>query len=97
MISVKRDTLKEAIRVFGCEAQLDIVVEELAELTCAIQRRKRGRPDANVEEEMGDVFVILEQLKMIYGISESEIQGWIDSKIERLQDRIEKVKRNAGE
>ena len=49
------ETLLKAIKTFGIDAQLDMVVEEMSELTKEICKKKRGK-DNRVEiiEEIAD-------------------------------------------
>ena len=60
------ELMKEAVKEWGEESQLDMVIEECAELIDAIQKRRRGRKgNAEVIEEGVDVELCLEQLKLI--------------------------------
>lgn len=61
-----KEALVNAIFLWGEEAQLDMIVEECAELIFAIQKHKRGRSLENVYEEMADVRILLEQFQLIY-------------------------------
>lgn len=53
-----------AIKVNGEEAQEEVAMEECAELIQAITHKHRGR-DHNIAEEIADVEIMLEQLKII--------------------------------
>ncbi len=56
----------QAVNKWGRVSQLDMVIEECAELINAIQKRKRNRvSDADVLEEGVDVELCIEQLKLI--------------------------------
>ena len=84
-----RETLRAAINTFGIPRQEDVAIEEMSELTKAIIKNRRSRNKANkddIREEIADVFIMITQLKMIYGGNIDEI---IDQKIERLQERLE--------
>ena len=90
---MSKDTLLRAIKECGCEHQIDIAIEELSELTKELCKSKRGYTHKNhIAEEMADVLIMLEQLKIIYGISNSEIKHWIDHKMNRLSKRIDEKK-----
>lgn len=83
----------EAIQTYGVDAQVDMMIEEMSELTKALlkYRRAYGRPkeelDALVEdilEEMADVEIVLLQMRMIFG----ETGGYALKKLERLDRRL---------
>jgi len=86
-----KKTLIKAISKYG-EKQLDIAQEECAELIQAISKWKRyGNEKAklNVIEEVADVTIMLEQLKIMFGITEEILNDEIDCKIDRLEKRME--------
>lgn len=59
---------REAVRRFGTTHQIDKAIEEQGELISALARWKNGRPVlCNVCEEIVDVEITLEQLRMIVG------------------------------
>lgn len=69
-------TLLRAIDTWGHPAQIDMMIEEMSELTKALlkERRKRHTPASslesvlmNIREEMADVQIMLDQMKLIYG------------------------------
>lgn len=63
--------LRTALDRWGEESQLDMVIEECAELIDAIQKRRRNRAsDHEVVEEGVDVELCLEQLKMMLNAPE---------------------------
>lgn len=73
-----------------------IAVEECAELIQAVTKVVRskvfGDPGIderidNEAEEMADVYLILETLKYIDGISDEDVQTWIDYKQKRQAHR----------
>lgn len=82
-------TLKTAINTYGIPRQEDVAIEEMSELIKAIIKNRRT-PDKShkddIREEIADVFIMITQLKMIYGGNIEEI---IDQKISRLQKRLE--------
>ncbi len=58
--------MQQAIAKWGTRTQLDMVIEECAELIDAIQKKHRGRVGFDkVLEEGVDVELCLEQLKLI--------------------------------
>lgn len=78
---------KKAIDCYGDAKQASVAIEEMAELTVEILHSFRGR-EANVSEEIADVEIMLQQLKMIYNCSK-EVEEIKDEKLFRLQERIE--------
>lgn len=76
----------------GVNQQLMVCMEEPAELIQAIS--KVGRyPDEvdrieNVVEEIADVSICIEYLKMIYNINQSEVDEMISQKINRIKERM---------
>lgn len=82
--------LLDAIKTFGSEYQIDRAIEKLAELTQALLKYRRAGDvsldDAlkNVHEEIVDVQIVLEQLKMLFAYDKS-IEHF---KIERLKEMI---------
>ena len=59
-------------------------MEECAELTQAISKFYRDKPDRiNLIEEMGDILICIESLKQLYGITDGEINKAVNLKIDR--------------
>lgn len=87
--------LQDAIDTYGRNSQINIAMEELAELIQALSKFNRDNSDLstvdNISEEMADVIIMLGQLKMIFG-NEEDIIAFIDSKLKRLYNRIKDVK-----
>lgn len=89
---------EEAIELWGKETQLGMALEELLELATAIMKYHREPLSIirklNVEEEIGDVEIMLCQLRYIF--DEKEIDRAKKSKLKRLRILIdiEKRKRN---
>ena len=89
----RRALLEHAIRLYGEPAQMDMAVEEMAELTKAICKVKRASCAAeaaaaleNAVEEMADVQIMLDQLRIIFHRSTEEIE---EAKLERLKNRLD--------
>ena len=60
----ERELLTAAIKFFGEAAQEEVAIEECSELIQAITHKHRGRLH-NIPEEIADVEIMLEQLKII--------------------------------
>lgn len=80
---------EKAIRTFGVRSQLIMAMEEMSELTKEVSKDIRNMGDKeHIAEEVADVEIMLEQLKMIYEIKE-KVEDYKHFKVERLDRRIE--------
>ncbi len=78
-----------AIAKFGEVPQMLMAIEEMAELTQAINKTlRKGEYIENLAEEMADVEIMLEQLKEIFGNSE-KVEEQKNIKLERLKSRVD--------
>lgn len=78
------------INNYGTRVQQDIAIEELSELQKAIIKYRRNPADdarESVIEEIADVQVMLEQLKIIYSCG-TEVENIMDVKIDRQIQRV---------
>ena len=74
----------------GIKLQSVIAMEECSELTKDISKFIRGKGiKDNLVEEMADVLIVIEQLKMMYAISPQELGEMVDKKVNRLKERLE--------
>ena len=71
------------LQKFGYDHQAGILVEEMAELTQAISKHRRGL-DHNTAEEIADVQIVLDQLKL----ANPEWLTWQQIKIKRIEEEI---------
>lgn len=79
---------KRAVDVYGKEHQLIICMEEMAELTKELTKNLRGRRNLqDISEEVADVEIMLEQVKVIFDLKE-EVSEAKEAKLLRLQKRI---------
>lgn len=76
--------LKHIIKFHGEHNQELKAIEEMSELTKAILKGNVN----DIKQEMADVFVMILQLKIIYKISDEEIEQIMISKIDRTLDLI---------
>lgn len=81
--------LENAIERYGAKAQEGVAQEECAELIQAISKKHRGKPH-NIAEEIADVEIMLEQLKIINSCWK-EVKEIKESKIQRLSYRLQGV------
>lgn len=76
----------EAITTYGEIPQIDVAIEEMAELIQALSKYKRGKQH-NVEEEIADVSIMLDQLKLIF--NNKKVKKIKRRKIARLKRRLQ--------
>ena len=89
--SEQADILKKSIEHNGTETELVIIMEELSELIQQVSKRYRGKNYAmHLLEEMADVYICLEELKLITGISNDDIEAAMSVKFERIRNDIQK-------
>ena len=80
------DILTAAIKVFGEKPQEEVAIEEMAELIQAISHKHRGRKN-NIAEEIADVEIMIEQLKVINGCTD-DVQKIRNEKVIRLYEKV---------
>lgn len=77
---------KRAIRTYGENSQVDKAIEEMSELTKALLKYRVGFATLDeIREEVADVQIMLEQLRMLYG-STGDMEKY---KLNRLWVRME--------
>lgn len=84
-----KNTLLKAVETYGYRAQQAMAIEEMSELTkaiCKFWRHKNKETYDDVLEEMADVEIMLDQLKMMFS-DPKEIR---EKKIHRLFHRLTK-------
>lgn len=74
---------QKAIDKFGEKSQKEMMLEEMNELSLAFLRESRGR-ESNVSEEIADVQIMLDQMKLLY----PEWISWEQVKLRRLEERL---------
>lgn len=84
---IDTNVLEQAILKWGKDLQTMIAIEEMAELTQALSKCKRQIDRDTLEhvtEEIADVYIMLQQLTMMYSNSE-RVKEVITRKIDRLR------------
>lgn len=77
------------LKIRGEKTQIIKTCEEMSELQSALLHYCNGKDSvAHVTEEIADVLVMIEQLKIIFNISEKEVEDIMDYKILREKERI---------
>lgn len=91
-IGLRDKDLASSIKINGEQKKKIICMEEPAELIQAVSKDIRGRLDRdNMIEEMADVMICLEMLKIMHHVKDEELQKWIDYKIDRQMERDKAV------
>lgn len=86
---LEKEILRKAVVYYGKTSQIQVAIEEMSELTKELCKDLRGEPDLeHIVEEMADVQIMLDQLRIIY-----DWKGWAlwdarDYKLNILQRRM---------
>jgi len=84
------EILEKAIETYGVNHQIDMAIEELAEIIHALCKYKRS-PDekhvTDVKEEIADGQITLDQLKIIFS-ADDDVAEFDRQKIARLAGRV---------
>ena len=81
--------LRQITKYFGIETELTKLNEEVGELLNECYKRHFVDPEyGNVEDELADVMVILQQIKLYFGADDKTINDIMNSKIKRTNERI---------
>ena len=84
------NVLSKTIVKNGIKLQSVIAMEECSELIKEISKFIRGKGNKdNLVEEMADVLIVIDQLKLMYNISSAEIEEMKYFKTLRLKGRLE--------
>lgn len=89
MLLLDDRTLKAAINFYGDDSQIDMAIEEMAELTKAICKYRRYHTEesrVNIIEECADVLITALQMRLIFG--SDDVDKMFTEKLCRLQERI---------
>lgn len=86
----QKEQLQQIIDHYGENHQKDKLFEEMAELQKEVCKEKDGKGDKqHIAEELADVYVMLQQLQLMYRISDEKVELEVQKKIERTLERIE--------
>ena len=79
------------LRHYGDKNQLHKCCEELAELQCELLKLLNHKGNlASIVDEMVDVIIMIEQLKLMLPVPVKEIEKHIDFKLDRTLERMKK-------
>lgn len=81
--------LKKAIAFYGETLQKVVACEEMSELIKEITKSIRGKNNRKeMIEEISDVIICLDQLKIMFNISDQELKDEVVFKLVRLNGRL---------
>ena len=80
--------IKEILNFYGEKSQKGQIIQELAELVVALTKNDVE----NIHEEIADVEIMLEQLKLFKNIDVKKIEEYREFKLNRQMKRIESLK-----
>ncbi len=84
------EVLKQAIETYGKENQSMMVLEEMAELQKEVCKSLRGNNNHDeIFEEIADVLIMIEQLKIMHDVKYRELNEMFNFKINRLKERLD--------
>ena len=84
--------LQRALGTYGFALQIVVTIEEMSELQKELCKYLRGKySPAGIAEEIADVEIMLEQMKMLFGCAD-DVRSMRRRKVERLKERIDNGK-----
>ena len=85
---IRENLYKELIAKYGM-LQLVVVIEELSELQKELCKSLRDKTNIdNIIEEIADVEIMLEQLKLYFKIDNNKIDNIKSEKLNRTKERL---------
>ena len=83
-----KEFYKKVIDTYG-KQQVVIAIEELSEPQKELCKALRCKVNFdNITEEIADVEIMLEQMKIYFGINEEDVEAMKEYKLERTQQRL---------
>ncbi len=88
MTGFEKLTLTRALRQYGADAQVLMVMEEMAELQKELCKRARGKENVDdIAQEIADVQIMLDQMILLYHCARA-VQDYRALKLLRLDERL---------
>jgi hypothetical protein len=88
---MNRVVLQDALDKWGVYMQKLMLIEEMSELTKEIVKSIRGRSNrVEILDEVCDVSIMLEEAKIIWNLTDAELEEHINFKPNRIQERIDR-------
>lgn len=92
----EKDIFRSAIDTYGEVMQINVAFEEMSELQKELCKHLRGSgSQENIAEEIADVEIMMEQMKMIFNCETAVLQVR-EKKVKRLKERIEQKENDYG-
>lgn len=85
-----KEILTAAVDTWGKAAQVDMMIEEMAELSKELLNERRGR-DNHIAEEMADVRIMLQQMEIIFQ-NAADVERIFREKVVRIDQRLQSRK-----
>lgn len=86
----RKQVYLQAIEKWGKELQITLAIEEMSELQKELCKHLRGDRNKNaISQEIADVEIMIEQVKIMLNIDELNINELKEYKINRLKKRME--------
>ena len=84
------NTYERALKTWGKEPQMLQVIEEMSELIKEILKNVNRKKDnvGEIIEETADVEIMLEQLKVCYGIKQ-QVEDYKAEKLKKIDQRLD--------
>ena len=85
------EDLKEIAYTLGYDEQSMQLIEEMAELTQAINKYRRYgtyETKCNMIEEIADVYIVLAQIEYLVQVDNLVLDCYVDEKIQRTKQRL---------
>ena len=84
----RKEIYTKLLQTFG-DKQIVIAIEELSELQKELCKSLRSNYNyGNIVEEIADVEIMLEQMKIYFEIKENEVEEMKEIKIKRTKERV---------
>lgn len=89
MTDVEKMIFGKALAVWGHEAQITMVFEEMSELQKELCKMLRGKDNVQeIAEEIADVEIMLDQMKMLFNVC-ALVDVRRGEKVARLAERLD--------
>jgi NTP pyrophosphatase (non-canonical NTP hydrolase) len=87
MLNPRKELFIKLIQQYD-KQQLIVAIEELSELQKELCKSLRGKPNIEaIKEELADVWIMFQQIKLYFGIESFDIQTIVDEKLQRTKER----------
>jgi len=95
MIISEQELYEDAIKLWGKESQVLMAIEEMGELLqvlSKVTRKVNGCPVIDVINEIVDVDILLQQLKVVFEVKDKHYNIIKAKKLQKLKSIIDKCK-----